>query len=55
MVGFDGAVYLDTLGEHNTLIVRTPTGACRASFDYHSDGHGIPAIGPLRCRQDSAP
>jgi outer membrane usher protein len=54
MVGFDGTVYLDTLGEHNTLIVRTPTGRCRASFDYQSDSHGIPAVGPLLCRQDTA-
>ena len=55
MVGFDGAVYLDTLGEHNTLVVHTPTGVCRASFDYQSDSHGIPAVGPLLCRQDTAP
>ena len=55
MVGFDGDVYLDTLNEHNTLIVHTPTGTCRASFDYQSDDQGIPAIGPLLCRQDTAP
>ncbi|HWX66533.1 MAG TPA: fimbria/pilus outer membrane usher protein [Rhodanobacter sp.] len=55
MIGFDGAVYLDTLGEHNTIIVNTPSGTCRASFDYHNDSKSIPAIGPLLCRQDTSP
>jgi outer membrane usher protein len=55
MVGFDGTVYLDTLSKHNTLIVHTPTGICRASFDYQNDSHGIPLIGPLVCRQEPAP
>jgi outer membrane usher protein len=54
LVGFDGIVYLDTLNEHNTLVVHTPTGTCRTSFDYRSDGYGIPSIGPLLC-QDTAP
>jgi outer membrane usher protein len=55
IVGFDGTVYLDTLGEHNTLIVHTPTGVCRTSFDYRKDSDGIPLVGPLLCRQDIAP
>ncbi|WP_266158936.1 fimbria/pilus outer membrane usher protein [Dyella silvatica] len=55
MIGFEGAVYLDTLDKHNTLIVRTPSGICRTSFDYHNDNHDIPAIGPLLCRQDTSP
>lgn len=55
MVGFDGTVYLDTLSKHNTLIVHTPTGICRASFDYQNDSQGIPLIGPLVCRQETAP
>jgi outer membrane usher protein len=55
MVGFDGVVYLDTLGTHNTLIAHTPAGTCRASFDYHSDGKNIPAIGPLVCHAEKLP
>lgn len=53
LVGFDGAVYLDTLQAHNVLDVETPAGACRASFDYHKQGDGIPQIGPLTCHQVS--
>lgn len=49
LVGFDGAVYLESLQPHNTLEVQTPGGRCRASFDYRKDGAGIPQIGPLRC------
>jgi outer membrane usher protein len=49
LVGFDGAVYLDTLDVHNVLDVTTPSGACRASFDYHKQGDGIPQIGPITC------
>ncbi len=50
IVGFDGAVYLDTLQTHNTLDVETPTGTCHVSFDYHKQGDSIPEIGPLTCR-----
>jgi outer membrane usher protein len=50
LVGYDGEVYLDTLAAHNVLHVSTPAGACRASFDYHSQAGGnIPQIGPLHC------
>lgn len=55
LVGFDGAVYLDTLSAHNTVEVTTHTGICRASFDYHKQGDTIPEIGPLLCRQESHP
>ncbi|KFG94238.1 hypothetical protein GQ56_0127415 [Burkholderia paludis] len=55
MTGFDGVVYLDTLDEHNTLVVHTPTGTCEASFDYHNESRTIPEIGPLRCRKDASP
>jgi outer membrane usher protein len=53
LVGFDGAVYLDTLGIHNTLVVDTPQGPCRASFDYHKQGDTIPQIGPVACRAEA--
>ncbi len=51
LVGFDGAVYLDSLGEHNVLDVTTPSGACHVRFDYHKHGDGIPQIGPLSCQK----
>ena len=51
LVGFDGAVYLDTLDAHNVLNVTTPSGACHASFDYHKQGDGIPQIGPITCEK----
>ena len=53
LVGFDGAVYLDMLDEHNLLDVQTPAGSCRVRFDFHKQGHGIPQIGPLPCVKDS--
>ncbi|MEP6723513.1 MAG: fimbria/pilus outer membrane usher protein [Variovorax sp.] len=53
LVGFDGAVYLETLEPRNTLEVQMPNGRCRASFDYRKDGTGIPRIGPLRCARDA--
>ncbi|MGJ7505717.1 fimbria/pilus outer membrane usher protein [Variovorax sp. ZT5P49] len=53
LVGFDGAVYLESLQAHNTLDVQTPGGACRTSFDYRKDGAGIPQIGPLRCAREA--
>ncbi|AIY41362.1 Sigma-fimbriae usher protein [Collimonas arenae] len=55
IIGFDGTVYLDTLDEHNTLIVHMPAGDCRASFDYHNESKTIPAIGPLLCHKDALP
>lgn len=55
IVGFDGAAYLDTLDAHNTLDVQTPSGRCRANFDYRKDGDGIPQIGPLRCIKEATP
>ena len=53
LVGFDGAVYLEALQPRNTLDVQTPSGRCRASFDYRKDGTGIPQIGPLRCAKET--
>lgn len=55
MVGFDGAAYVDTLNAHNTLYVQTPSGGCRASFDFHKEGDVIPQIGPLRCIKEATP
>jgi len=53
LVGFDGAVYLESVEARNTLDVQTPGGHCRASFDYRKDGAGIPQIGPLRCATEA--
>ncbi|MFH0130941.1 fimbria/pilus outer membrane usher protein [Variovorax sp. VaC1] len=53
LVGFDGAVYLESLQAHNTLDVQTPGGACRTRFDYRKDGAAIPQIGPLRCTREA--
>ncbi|MEO8459449.1 MAG: fimbria/pilus outer membrane usher protein, partial [Dokdonella sp.] len=50
LVGFDGSLYLDTLGEHNVLDIDTPSGPCRVAFDYRNQGSDIPQIGPLTCR-----
>ncbi|WP_227514346.1 fimbria/pilus outer membrane usher protein [Psychrobacter urativorans] len=52
VVGFDGEVYLDTLDEHNTLEVTTPSDdICTVSFDYTKQGDEIPLIGPLICQK----
>jgi outer membrane usher protein len=53
LVGFDGAVYLDTLELHNVLDVDTPSGTCHVNFDYSKHGDGIPQIGPLACQKVS--
>lgn len=55
MIGFDGAVYLDTLDAYNTLNVDTPQGSCHVSFDYQMQGGGIPEIGPLTCLGGTGP
>lgn len=55
LVGFDGEVYLDTLGEHNALDVDTPAGACSVAFDYRKQGDGIAQIGPLTCTTGAHP
>lgn len=54
LVGFDGATYLDTLADHNTLEVQTPAGRCTTRFDYPKEGRGIPQIGPLRCVKENS-
>ncbi|MEL0618983.1 fimbria/pilus outer membrane usher protein [Psychrobacter proteolyticus] len=52
IIGFDGEVYLDTLDEHNTLELTTPSGdVCTVSFDYSKQGNEIPLIGPLICQK----
>jgi outer membrane usher protein len=55
LVGFDGAVYMDTLDKINVLDVQTPAGACAVRFNYEKQGDGIPQIGPLVCREDTRP
>ena len=52
IVGFDGEVYLDTLDEHNTLEISTPSGdICKVSFAYQKQGDGIPLLGPFICHK----
>lgn len=53
LVGFDGAVYLDTLDAHDDLDVETASGRCHASFDYPTQKGSIPQIGPLVCQKAS--
>jgi outer membrane usher protein len=53
LVGFDGALYLDTLDLHNDLDVDTANGACHVSFEYPKQSGGIPQIGPLTCQKVS--
>ena len=48
-VGYDGTVYLEGLGAHDTLDVDTPAGRCSVRFDYPGEGHDVPVIGPLAC------
>lgn len=56
LVGFDGAVYLDTLDKHNVLEVSLPEGGtCSVGFDYRKQGDGIPQIGPLTCAKKGVP
>lgn len=53
LVGYDGAVYLDTLETRNLLDVTMPDGnTCHAAFDYAKHGDGIPQIGPLACKAE---
>ena len=49
MLGYDGIVYLEGLGEHNTLDVHTDFGSCTVRFDYRAEKDTLPVIGPLRC------
>ncbi len=55
MVGYDGETYLDMLGLHNRLEVRTLDGACAVAFDYPAANDAIPRIGPLTCTMESSP
>jgi len=54
LVGYDGATYLDTLEDRNTLEVQTPEGRCVTRFEYHKDGKAIPQIGPLKCVKEKS-
>lgn len=52
VVGFDGEVYLDTLGAHNTLEITTPAdGICTVRFEYTKQGDEIPLLGPFICKK----
>ncbi|WP_058369183.1 fimbria/pilus outer membrane usher protein [Psychrobacter sp. ENNN9_III] len=52
VIGFDGEVYLDTLGEDNILEVTTPSdGICTVKFHYAKQSDEIPLIGPLVCHK----
>ena len=51
LVGYDGMVYLEGLGEHDVLDVQTPHGRCEAQLDYHPNGSTVPVIGPLACQE----
>lgn len=52
-IGFDGAVYLDTLEQRDVLDVDTPNGRCVVRFDYPGHATGIPQIGPLVCQVET--
>ena len=53
LVGYDGAVYLEKLKPHNTLVVHAPAGDCRARFDYRYETGKVPLVGPLVCSKES--
>jgi len=48
-VGYDGAVYLESLQSHNEIEIDTPLGRCRVRFDLPPAAEAIPEIGPLDC------
>lgn len=50
VVGFDGMVYFDSLGQHNHLQVTTDMGVCGVRFDYPGKTNSITQIGPLVCQ-----
>lgn len=54
-VGYDGEVYLDTLGDANILQISTAGGTCQVSFDYPVTAAPIPRIGPLTCTPENSP
>jgi outer membrane usher protein len=53
LTGYDGAVYLEKLKPHNTLVVHAPAGDCRVRFDYRYEAGQVPSIGPLVCSKES--
>lgn len=50
LVGYDGVVFLDGLGDDNEIVLGQGAGACSVRFTYRPGAPGeLPAIGPLRC------
>lgn len=50
VVGYDGVVFLDGLGDSNDVIVGEGAGACTVHFTYQPGAAGqLPEIGPLTC------
>lgn len=49
VVGFDGAVYAEALGDENVVDVDTPAGRCVVQFEYPVSQGVLPRIGPLIC------
>lgn len=51
VVGWDGLVYLEDLGEHNSLVVqKADGGSCRVQFPLQAEQDQVPLIGPLVCQ-----
>jgi outer membrane usher protein len=51
-VGYDGEVYTEDLGPHNTLTVeREFGGPCFVRFDYQPVPGDLPTLGPLACKE----
>jgi outer membrane usher protein len=53
LVGYDGAVYLEKLKPHNTLVVHALAGDCRVRFDFRYEAGKVPLVGPLVCSKES--
>jgi outer membrane usher protein len=53
LVGYDGAVYLEKLKPSNTLVVRAPSGVCRARVGYRNVAGHVPLVGPLVVSKES--
>ena len=50
VVGYDGVVFLDGLGQANDLVLGEGASACTLHFEYQPGADGqLPVIGPLRC------
>lgn len=53
VIGYDGLVFFDTLGDSNTLRAELPAGACRASVRFHGTGASIPMLGRVICEPEA--